>query len=222
MGKVKKAGGTVVLVIFLFLTVLRPLFTNPALARAGVDEILRWPQVLLYAPLLSVMLVLFVLGVFSLLRGDGLPAGRGREGVGTRQQSGATEADIDDEQLQRFEEHPDLSSRFLSGQGGTRETDFGIEEEPPDATLGDHLDHLQSELGDEEGTREDLQTLADVVAETEDEQPIPPRCPQEYCDAAWSERTILGVKNGRYKLLDNGEQVQCLECESIYTLERSR
>lgn len=220
MGTLRKAAGTVILVIFLFMTVLRPLFTNPALASAGFQEIFAWPQVLLYAPILSVVAVIFVLALLAFVRGDGVPTGRGTQARSGQGSGGVDESEVDEEELERFENHPDVSSRFLSGQGGARNRGFDIEEEPPDATLGDHLDHLQTELGDDAETREDLETLEAVVAETEGEQPIPPRCPQEYCDAAWTERTVLGIKTGRYELLDNGEQVQCLDCESIYSLDR--
>lgn len=221
MGTLRKAAGTAILVIFLFITVLRPLFTNPALASAGFQEIFAWPQVLLYAPILSVVAVIFVLALMALVRGDGVPTGRGTQARSGQESMGVDGSDVDEEELERFENHPDVSSRFLSGQGGTRNRGFDIEEEPPDATLGDHLDHLQTELGDDAETREDLETLEAVVAETEGEQPIPARCPQEYCDAAWTERTMFGVKTGRYELLDNGEQVQCLNCESIYSLDRA-
>lgn len=216
----KKTAGTLFVVIFLFLTVLRPLFTNPAFASVGFDQLFEWPQLLFYLPLLAVVLVIFLLAVFSFVRGEGIPTRQGETTVGTRTDVAADNAEeIDEEQLERFEDHPALSSRFLSGQGGARNRGFDIEEEPPDATLGEHLEHLQTELADDEETREDLETLEKVVEETEDEQVIPPRCPQEYCDAAWAERTILGVNTGRYELLDNGEQVQCLECEAIYSLD---
>lgn len=223
MRSLTKAGGTLLVLIFLFLTVLRPLFANPALASLSVEQLLQWPQVLFYAPLLAVLLSIFVLAVLSVLRGDGLPTGQQGTPTGPSTATGSQHGDkgaVDQEQLERFENHPDLSSNFLSGQGGSRNRGFEIEEEAPEATLGEHLEHLQAELGDDDHLREELDTLEEVVLETEGERrTIPPRCPAEYCDALWTERTILGMNTGQYEVLEDGEQVLCLECESIHTIE---
>ncbi|MEF8813444.1 MAG: hypothetical protein V5A55_06460 [Halovenus sp.] len=106
---------------------------------------------------------------------------------------------------------PDL----LSGQGGTRRKDFEIEAEPPDAALSAHLEHLRTELDDEAAS--DLETMADVAAAARTET-VPERCPQPHCNAAWTARTVFGVRNGKYELVDDGDRVRCLECEQVVSL----
>ena len=106
---------------------------------------------------------------------------------------------------------------FLSGQGGTRNREFVIEERPPDASLRDHLEHLEAALDDDESKR-DLEGLEVVAEETESPPAVPARCPGEYCDAAWTERGILGIGSGRYELLEEESTVICLECEGEFPL----
>ena len=231
MGTLSRVAGSAVVLTVLFLTVLRPLFTNPALASAGFDEVFAWPQVLLYAPLLAVVAGTLLLGVLSLVRGDGLPMGGNADGVrgnrGPTTGGDTTTRDGDEESRDRFEEsrdrfedHPDLASRFLDGRGGARNRGPAIEEGSPDAGLSDHLEHLRTELGDDPETREELRTLEDVVSETEGERSIPARCPNEHCDARWTKRTIFDMTTGRYELLDE-DRVVCLECESVFPLDGS-
>jgi hypothetical protein len=107
--------------------------------------------------------------------------------------------------------------RVLSGQGGARNRDFGIETAPPEARLDDHLEHLREELDDDATT--ELRTLEEVVEEYEDDQPIPEECPGEHCDALWEARTVTGLTTGRYELLDDGEKVICLKCEATFRVE---
>jgi hypothetical protein len=114
------------------------------------------------------------------------------------------------------EQAPESVSQLLGGQGGARDRAFEIEREAPDADLGAHLDHLRAELDDDASV--ELETLEEVVEETEDGSPIPDRCPQPHCDAVWTERGILDIKNGRYELLEDGRRVQCLECEAVVDL----
>lgn len=106
---------------------------------------------------------------------------------------------------------------FLSGQGGTRNREFLIEERPPEASLRDHLEHLEAALDDDESKR-DLEGLEAVAEETESPPAVPARCPGEYCDAAWTERGILGIGSGRYELLEKESTVICLECEGEFPL----
>jgi len=106
---------------------------------------------------------------------------------------------------------------FLGGQGGAREKGFEIETRQPDASLRDHLDHLRAELDDPDSRRE-LDRLEEVVAETEDGTELPSRCPEQHCDAAWSERGIVGARTGRYERLDD-DRVLCLECETVHTID---
>jgi hypothetical protein len=215
MGTLGKAAGTAAALVFLLLTVLRPLVRNPALAGAGFEDIFTWPQVLVYAPLLFVVLSLLVLGILAFVRGDGVPTRESQQPVHGDRPAAGTGTDLDDPGPERFEDHPALSSRFHS-DGGDATTAGDIEEEPPDATLSEHFEHLRTELDGDARVREELRTLEDVASETDEGSPIPARCPD--CDAAWTERTILGVKTGRYERLDG--QVVCLECESLYPLDR--
>lgn len=108
---------------------------------------------------------------------------------------------------------------FLSGQGGARDKGFEIESKPPDADLSDHLDHLRAELGEEGTPPGELETLETVAEETESEREIPTHCPQEHCNAAWTQRTLLDITNGRYERLDDGKTVRCLDCEQTVTLD---
>jgi len=107
--------------------------------------------------------------------------------------------------------------RMLGGKGGARERGFDIEQRPPEAALSDHLDHLRAELDEETAG---LDRLEEVVAETEQERAIPERCPDPHCSARWTERSVLGINTGRYEVLDDGERVVCLACESVVELER--
>lgn len=97
-----------------------------------------------------------------------------------------------------------------------------VEQQPPDASLRDHLDHLRAELDDDETAGAELQELERIAAETEAESPIPDRCPQEHCDARWAERSILGINTGRYEVLEDGARVCCLECEAIVPIDDLR
>jgi hypothetical protein len=222
MGTLSRVAGSAVVLVFLLMTVLRPLFRNPALAAASVDEVFAWPQVLLYAPLLAVVAGIFLLGVLSVVRGDGLPMGGNTDSPGGYRDptaGGGTAARASDEaKRERLADGPDPSSRFLDGQGGARDAGPDIEEGSPDAGLSDHLEHLRTELGDDPAVREELRTLEDVVSETESEEPVPARCPNEHCDARWTERTMFDVRTGRYELLDEDRAV-CLDCESVYRFD---
>lgn len=124
------------------------------------------------------------------------------------------EAEAGDEYSEAERDRPSI----LSGQGGARDRDFEIEHEPPEAALSDHLEHLQEQLQDPEH-ESDLETLEEVIEEFEDDRRLPRRCPHEHCDALWAERGIIGLSSGKYDLFDDGEKVQCLECEEIYLVE---
>ena len=85
--------------------------------------------------------------------------------------------------------------------------------------LSEHLDHLRAELDGQAEMAQDLQTLAAVAEEVEDDRTVPARCPQAHCDAVWTGRTVLGIGTDRYEVLEDGTRVQCLQCEEIHTLE---
>ena len=240
MVSVRRLGGLFVVGFFVAMTALRPLLRNPAITNAGVEEILRWPQVLLYLPLLAITGLLLVLAVLAVVRGDGLPTGsRGMSETGTepaqargqgRDEDGFWEAErrkdsvweegetAEDEQPaipDEYQNHPAVSAELFEEDGSSGR----IEDETPDARLSEHLEHLKTELGDDETMREELDGLETVVEETEAGHEIPARCPQTGCDAVWSGRTMLGIKSDRYEVLDDGEEIICLDCESIYRPE---
>ncbi|MFW6435926.1 MAG: hypothetical protein ACOCY1_06040 [Halovenus sp.] len=226
MGTANRAIATVLFVIFALALLSRPLLSN--LALVGQIEITDW-QTLVLAALLRAPTLLLVLARLGSLRSDDethsdhtLP--QGEWNADPRATGPSTRAG--DREPPNDAEHPETDGRAddqethtasLSGQGGARDREFEIEAQPPDASLGDHLEHLRAELDDPESQR-DLDRLEDVVAEHEDETAIPDRCPQAHCDAAWSERGILGVRTGRYERLDD-DRVVCLECELVYSLE---
>ena len=240
MGTVARILGALVFVLFVSVIALRPLVANPAIAGAVRD--LDTAALLVVLPLVLVTVFVAALRVRSLLNddpdraepstadqqgsawetreteatGDAASDGTGADGTGpipAERTAGAVDgADKADGEQQT--EPPSL----LSGQGGAREREFEIEEKPPDATLDEHLDHLQQQLNGDETLREDLETMAEVATELEGDRTVPARCPQPHCEAVWSGRTVLGVATGRYEVLDDGERVQCLECEAIHRL----
>ena len=134
----------------------------------------------------------------------------------------ATERRDDDERTQ---------VSFLSGQGGTRNKGFEIEEEPPETDVDEHMQYLREQLGEEEfdSAVDDVRRLEDVESnDRETDEPgrvtgtqstLPEECPQPYCDARWGRGRLFGARGGRYELVDGGEQVQCEECGGITTLE---
>lgn len=211
------------LVAFLAALVARPVRSNPA-ATGFLSGSLDTAEVLLLVPTLLVAVLLVVSRVRRVLDDEQTDdtryevaddAWNSRESAWdtgeSRDESDGDGRDHSDSQP------PDAVSQILGGQGGARDREFDIETEPPDAELDAHLDHLRKELDEENAT--ELETLAEVVEETDDGRSIPKRCPEPHCDAAWAERGIIDIKTGRYELLEDGERVQCLECEEIHTLE---
>ena len=205
MGTVRRVASVLALIALVSVFVLRPLLANPAVVPA-LDGGLSDPRTLFVLPLVLVALLVAGLGINTLLDDDG---------TGTQYQPVEKNSWAEDEQRT---ERPG-NTAFLSGQGGARDRDFEIEEQPPDAELQGHLEHLEAELGDDETVRHDLETLEEVVEETEDEQNLPARCPYEHCGAAWRERVIVGINTGNYELLDDGTTVLCLACERTVSLE---
>lgn len=230
MGAAKKLAGLIFLVVFVSAVALRPLLSNPAIVTALEDGLFS-RRTLLAAPLLLVTVLLVAFRLRS-LRDDREPYDPKAEPVSPNSDPASPNTWSDqkwgDQERPGWEEQSpesdetstsDPGAKFLSGQGGARDRDFEIEEEPPDAALRDHLDHLKMELGDDVETASDLETLEEVVDEVEGDRTLPPRCPQPNCDAVWAERTIFRDDRGRYQLLDDGRKAQCLECEGIVVLE---
>jgi hypothetical protein len=233
MGLPARVAGVLAFVLFVGVVAVRPLATNPAIS-GTLDEGGGW-QLLAVFPLLVVTVLVVALRVRSLTgaesdtdkqRGTGgsdetfwdartanSPAEAGPS------QSGATDGDEGPQDGQSSDDGPTQGAAILGGQGGTRDREFDIEEQPPDATLGEHLEHLQAELDDDETVTQDLKTLEAVAEQTAGDRTVPARCPQDHCDAVWTGRTVLGVASGHYEILEDGERVQCLECEEIHTLE---
>ena len=205
MGTVRRVASVLALIALVSVFALCPLLVNPAVVPA-LDGGLSDPRTLFVLPLVLVALLVAGLRFNTLLDDDR---------TGTQYQPVEKNSWAEDEQRT---ERPG-NTAFLSGQGGARDRDFEIEEQPPDAKLQGHLEHLEAELGDDETVRHDLETLEEVVEETEDEQNLPARCPYEHCGAAWRERGIVGINTGNYELLDDGTTVLCLECERTVSLE---
>lgn len=223
----KRLVGTALFFIFALALVSRPLLSNLAILGQFGDTP-DW-QTLVLAALLLAPALLLVLARLGSLRSDDethsdrtLPQGewnadpRATESR-TRAADRESPDDVENPETDGRADDQETPTGVLSGQGGTRDREFEIEQRPPDAELSEHLEHLRAELDDPE-SRRDLDRLEDVVAEHEDDTAIPDRCPQEQCDAAWSERGIIGARTGRYERLDS-DRVVCLECEQIHSLE---
>lgn len=240
MVSVRRIGGLFVVGFFVVMMAVRPLVRNPAIAGVGIDGILRWPQILLYLPLFAVTGLLVGLAVLAVVRGEGVPTGRLAEtdasGAKTDSHSGESEGFWAAERKkdgvwggsesateegnrtrpEQYKDHPAVSSDPFEEDDELTE---GIDHEVPDAQLSEHLDHHRTELSDDETVREDLDTLETVVEEAEAGHDIPARCPRDGCDAVWSGRTMLGIKTDRYAVVDDGEEIVCLDCESVYRPE---
>lgn len=212
-----------VLVGFVSALAVRPLLSNPALATVFEGGLFRW-ETLLALPVLVVILLL----VSSRLRGladdededprwNAAPPEQGQEaGFESRVDAGG-DSDEDSElpDGDSVVDSDEYLTSYLSGHGGTRNREFELERDPPDADLHDHLDHLQEEL-DGDAHDVELETMEDVAAEHE--TPLPDRCPHEDCDAPWRERGIIRDYSQNYEILD-GREVLCLNCERTVTLE---
>ncbi len=207
----KKVGATLVVAAVFGTLALRPLLANPALTDALSTGTSDW-RVFLVAPLVLVSIAIVILRIKAAnTETDWEPP---RENA-IQHNSWAEEPTDEKEGSEASEPQPSVS--ILSGQGGTRNREFEIENLPPDAELSHHLEHLQQELADDRELATELRTLEEVVAEVEGDRQIPRRCPHEYCDARWSERSVFGRNTNQYELLDD-QTVICLACERTYGL----
>ncbi len=209
----KKVGATLVVAAVFGTLALRPLLANPAITGALETGTTDW-RVLLVAPLVVVSLAIVVLRIkASNTETDWEPP---RENEIQHNSWADEQADSEaDTEGKTTEQQPTVS--ILSGQGGSRNRDFEIEDRPPDAELSHHLEHLQQELADDRELATDLRTLEEVVDEVEGDRQIPRRCPHDHCDARWTERSVFGRNTNQYELLDE-QTVVCLECERTYGL----
>jgi hypothetical protein len=212
MGTVRRLFGALAVLSVISVFALRPLLSIPG-AASLLENGLSDRRTLLVLPLVLTAIIVAVLRVNTLLDDDDDPTETQFQPV---EKNSWSEDELRDE--------PDGSdlpgnSAVLGGQGGARDRDFEIEEEPPDAHLAGHLEHLEEELGDDEDLRHDLETLEEVIEESGDSGNVPARCPYEHCGAAWRERGIVGLNSDRYELLDDGTTVVCLECERTVSLD---
>ncbi|MFC7072064.1 hypothetical protein ACFQJ7_04145 [Halovenus rubra] len=106
--------------------------------------------------------------------------------------------------------------RFLTGQGGTRNKGFQIEEQPPETDVDEHLQYLAEKLGEDvRDTGND--TTSGTGAQSPSDADIPEQCPQPYCDAVWAHSGLLSGSDG-YEVLSDGTQVRCGSCGAIASL----
>lgn len=107
---------------------------------------------------------------------------------------------------------------FHSGQGGTRNRGFEIEDEPPETDVDRHLRYLRTQLGDtavDSGSVVESQDSGrDAGGHGIDRRNVPATCPQPHCDARWSDRGLLGVRGGWYEVVGD-DQVRCENCGAI-------
>jgi hypothetical protein len=113
--------------------------------------------------------------------------------------------------------------RFLTGQGGTRNKGFEIEEQPPETDVDEHVRYLRDQLDDEDADGVFDDTAPNDSVESDYSTPtgefeIPTECPEPYCDADWQSSGLLGGATS-YERLPDGEQVRCEKCGGITTLE---
>lgn len=208
MGTAGRIVGGLFVAIVAIALVSRPLLTNPVFAGLLEGE-LSTRQTLVTLPLVLVTVLLVV----GRLRSAGAERGR------SEQASGSDRESVDANQLvdrdgQRSDGSP-TSERGEAADGPVDEDGrLDLEDDPPGAGLDDHLDHLRAEFEGDEDVLEDLETLESVAAEADDAS-IPKRCPGDFCEARWTERTILGGEAGRYQVLDDG-RVLCEGCEGIF------
>lgn len=234
MGWVPRLGGAILAVVFLIALLGRSITGNPAIRSFLQGDSSHWTL------LLALPLVALSIGILALRVRDGFGADDETRyesqytsaesnswddgtGTGPTDESPAGTGTTAGAAASNEGDQPDgagtTGSPNHSSPGDSGDNDVGIEEEPPEASLRDHLDHLRTELGEDLEVRPDLDQLESVVDEVEGERDIPRRCPGEHCDAIWSERTIFGDHRGQYAVLEDEERVQCLECERIVTLE---
>lgn len=208
MGSVKRIAGTAFALFLIGLFALRPLLSNPAIAAADVTASAGdWRRLAVYsAPIVLVSVFLFVVGLRSFVRSDD-----------------GTPVPTSNNEPERADGKPNI----LSGQGGTRNRSFEIEEEPPETDVQAHLEYVRTQLERQAESSDRVRTEtsdtsngshatdASAGPQTAD---IPEYCPQDYCDAAWAAGGLLGMGGGNYEILPDGDQIRCTECESIVTL----
>jgi hypothetical protein len=225
MGAVRTIGGAVVLLGFVSALAVRPLLSNPAISTALEDGLFTWTT-LLALPVVLIVVVLVGYRIWSLLGTDETadadthwdvsPPEKPRETDHSRD-SGATD-DESDVTAESTNQSASYRTSYLTGQGGTRNREFELEEEPPDTDLQHHFEHLQAELGNEDSHESELDTMAEVVAKLDEDRVLPDRCPQPHCEAPWTEPAFLRDPSGNFEVLDDGKTVLCLKCEQTVTL----
>jgi len=226
MGTLGRVLTGAVFALFLAALVVRPLGSNPGVT-AALEEGVGWPT-LLWLPVVALGLLVAVGRLRRLGNDEESPEWEGdwRQedppgGWDDDQQPREPEDDSSPEiaavpkQAGALAERDDAASRVVQQRPRYRTSPdrIEIEQQPPDATLADHLEHLRTEFDSQE-----LREFERVAAAADDD-PIPDRCPREHCEARWGERSVLGVGTGRYEVVDDGEAVCCLACESVVAVE---
>lgn len=229
MSSIRRAVVLVVFGTFALTLVLRPVsrFLTTGFTGEGFDT----SVLFLALPGLIVALVMLAVGLSVLTRTDensetsitdAMTVNKQREvGDGPPPKS-VDVAETVDERADGSQDPPS----FLSGQGGTRNKGFEIEEQPPETAVDDHLQYLREQLGEESIDVDSTETLSaddDASVDTSGEPAatpeIPAECPQQYCDANWKSGGLLRVGSENYEILDDGNQVRCESCGSIATLK---
>lgn len=190
--------------------VSRPLMTNPVFAGL-LEGDLSTRQTLVTLPLVLVTVLLVV----GRLRSAGAERGRSEQTSGSNREVVDANPLVDRDGLRS--DSPTSEGGEAADEPVDEDGSLDIEADPPDAGLDDHLDHLRAEFEGDEDVFEDLETLESVAAEADDAS-IPKRCPGDFCQARWTERTILGGEAGRYQVLDDG-RVLCEGCEGIFEVD---
>lgn len=210
MGTVGRLVTAGLFVLFVGLLVGRPLLSTPAFGGLLSGET-SGRELLLFLPLLVVAVVL----VAARLR-----SGTHREGSTYQTEGGVDRRGLEDaSESEQSDASPGEGSVHLTGVNPSGEQSVAIQAEPPDATLDEHLEHLRTELGDDRELSAELETLEEVAETVEADRRIPKRCPQDHCEALWTERTMFDVTNGQYVVLEEGNRVRCRECEAVVSVE---
>lgn len=227
MGVVRTVVGAVVLLGFVSALAVRPLLSNPAITAALDDGLFTWTT-LLALPVVFVVVVFVGDRVWSLVgteeatdsdpHWNASPPENSRE-IDQFQDSeqGDDESNVTDESTDQSEPY---RTSYLTGQGGTRNREFELEEEPPETDLQHHFEHLQAQLGDEASHESELDTMAEVVAKLDEDRVLPDRCPQPHCETPWTEPAFLRDPSQNFEVLEDGKTVLCLQCERTVTLDR--
>jgi len=225
--------------LFVLTVALRPIsrLAGAVITEDGLDP----GGLALAAPAVVVAAVAVVAGASLLLRGRRQPTEVGSTGVEQRDSSepASDRAEPSVPERERNTAPSQRPTSILTGQGGTRNRGFEIEEKPPGVAVDDHLAYLSDQLGEDaladgpdaddrtegdrvrEGTERGGEPTGRATAEADcrgERHPdaLPVRCPKPHCDANWHAGLLGG--GGSYEVLE-GNQIRCTECNAISRIE---